>query len=418
MIISFLNKILNCVKRCSSKLKKSSDINKIDDNGTLTPWEVNGNFSDEKYERLMKEFGAQKLDDNLLERFEKITGQKPHKLMRRGIFFAHRDFDKILDDFVANKPIFIYSGRGPSSSSIHLGHIIPIEFTAYLQNALNAIVVFQMADDEKFWFKNKPFDEIYQNGFINAKDIIALGFNPNKTFIFSNRDFCSDVNYQKVAFDMLKHTKINEIKAIFGIQDSECVGQLLWPIYQSAAAFSQSFKTIFGNNEQSIRCLVAYGIDQDNYFRAARDYANKSGYLKPSSIMCKFLPSIDGKTKMSSTQIENKNKTIFLTDNPKEIQNKIKKYAFSGGKDTLELHRKFGGNCEIDVCFQWLRYFLESDEELNKIRENYTSGKMTTSDLKKITTREITKYILEHQKKKSVITIDIVNKYYEKRPLL
>lgn len=47
----------------------------------------------------------------------------------------------------------------------------------------------------------------------------------------------------------------------------------------------------------------------------------------------------------------------------------INKYAFSGGRDTVEEHRKFGGNCEVDISFQFLRYFMEDDDKLENIRK-------------------------------------------------
>lgn len=47
----------------------------------------------------------------------------------------------------------------------------------------------------------------------------------------------------------------------------------------------------------------------------------------------------------------------------------INKHAFSGGKDTVEEHRKYGGNPDIDVSFMYLTFFLEDDEQLEKIRQ-------------------------------------------------
>ena len=47
----------------------------------------------------------------------------------------------------------------------------------------------------------------------------------------------------------------------------------------------------------------------------------------------------------------------------------INKHAFSGGRDTVEEHKKYGGNCEVDVSFQYLRFFLEDDDKLEKIRQ-------------------------------------------------
>jgi len=43
---------------------------------------------------------------------ERLTGQKPHYLLRRGIFFSHRDLDWILDNYENGKPFFLYTGRG------------------------------------------------------------------------------------------------------------------------------------------------------------------------------------------------------------------------------------------------------------------------------------------------------------------
>ena len=46
----------------------------------------------------------------------------------------------------------------------------------------------------------------------------------------------------------------------------------------------------------------------------------------------------------------------------------INKYAFSGGRDTIEEHRKLGGNTEVDVAYQYLTFFLEDDDKLAHIK--------------------------------------------------
>ena len=90
-----------------------------------------------------------------------------------------------------------------------------------------------------------------------------------------------------------------------------------------------------------------------------------------------------------------------MTDSEKEVETKIKKYAFSGGKDTLEEHRKHGGNPDIDVSFQYLKFFFEPDDKkLQKIHDDYKSGKMLTSELKEILIEKINAFLKEHQKKR------------------
>ena len=45
--------------------------------------------------------------------------------------FLHSDMTQILDAYEQRKPFFLYTGRGPSSESMHLGHLIPFLFTKY-----------------------------------------------------------------------------------------------------------------------------------------------------------------------------------------------------------------------------------------------------------------------------------------------
>ena len=46
-----------------------------------------------------------------------------------------------------------------------------------------------MTDDEKFLWKDLTLEEANRLAYENAKDIIACGFDIEKTFIFSNFDF-------------------------------------------------------------------------------------------------------------------------------------------------------------------------------------------------------------------------------------
>lgn len=77
----------------------------------------------------VERFGSSKIDDALIERFERITGQPAHHLLRRGIFFSHRELNTILTLKETGKPFYMYTGRGPSASSLHIGHLVPMMFT-------------------------------------------------------------------------------------------------------------------------------------------------------------------------------------------------------------------------------------------------------------------------------------------------
>lgn len=141
------------------------------------------------YDKLINDFGCKPIDQQLLDRFERLTGHKPHRFLRRGIFFSHRELDLILDRVEKKLPFYLYTGRGPSSESMHLGHLVPFIFCKWLQETLNVPLVIQLTDDEKFLFKDLTLEQCHEFALQNARDIIAVGFDPKKTFIFSNLDY-------------------------------------------------------------------------------------------------------------------------------------------------------------------------------------------------------------------------------------
>jgi tryptophanyl-tRNA synthetase len=113
--------------------------------------------------------------------------------MTPGIFFSHRDMGMFLKQFEEKKPLYLYTGRGPSSDAMHMGHLLPFIFTKYLQKVFKCPLVIQLTDDEKF-FLQKPeskmdVDEFRKLSYKNAKDIIAIGFDKERTFIFSDMDY-------------------------------------------------------------------------------------------------------------------------------------------------------------------------------------------------------------------------------------
>ncbi|XP_052058045.1 tryptophan--tRNA ligase, cytoplasmic-like [Mytilus californianus] len=382
----------------------------------VNPWEV-ASSSDKgvDYDKLIKRFGSSKVDEELIKRIENVTGKPAHHFLKRGVFFSQRDMHQILNLVEQKKPFYLYTGRGPSSEAMHLGHLIPFIFTKWLQEAFDVPLVVQLTDDEKFLWKDLTLEEANRLSFENAKDIIALGFDVEKTFIFSDLEYIT----QSPAFyrNMLRTQKLvtyNQVKGIFGFDDSTCIGKISFPSIQAAPSFSSSFPQIF-NNKTNIPCLIPCAIDQDPYFRMTRDVAPRLGYSKPALMHSTFFPALQGaQTKMSASD---PNSSIFLTDTDKQIKTKINKYAFSGGGTTVEEHKEKGGNCDVDVSYQYLTFFLEDDNRLEEIRKTYTSGELLTGYLKKELIEILQKIVGEHRQRRSQLTDDIVKQFMTPRKL-
>lgn len=356
----------------------------------VTPWEVSGEVD---YDKLIKKFGTNLISDKIKTKLDKC-----HPLIKRGLYFSHRDFDKWLDAYEKGKKISVITGRGPSEK-MHLGHLVPFLVAKSFQDVFNCDVFIPISDDEKFYVKNKlSFKDSVDFGRENILDIIALGFKPGKTFIF--QDFVYTDIY-KYAGMIAKKITYSTAKASFGLKPETNLG---WSFYPAMQAAHILFPQFYKGKHISI---VPVGIDQDPFIRLTRDIANSKefDFEKPAALHSKFFPSLSGGAKMSSSE----GNTITLDDSPSEVKKKINKYAFSGGQPTIEEHRKKGGNPDIDVSFQYLKFlFEESDEKLQEIYDKYKSGEMLTSEIKNILIEKINEFLKKHQehKKQSKKNID------------
>src|SRR5438105_12358372 len=116
----------------------------VEEKFVVTPWEVKGAVD---YDRLIRDFGTQPIAGLLTKRMEEIMGDAGY-LIRRHIFFSHRDLNLVLDDYSKGKGLFLYTGRGPSGP-MHIGHILSFYFTKCLQDRFHVNVYIQRTDDEK-----------------------------------------------------------------------------------------------------------------------------------------------------------------------------------------------------------------------------------------------------------------------------
>lgn len=320
---------------------------------------------------------------------------------------------EILDAYERGDKFYLYTGRGPSSEALHLGHLVPFMFTKYLQDAFKVPLVIQLTDDEKSMWKNLSVEESIRLARENAKDIIACGFDVSRTFIFTDFNYVGGKFFQNM-IKVAKCVTLNKVFGIFGFTNEDHIGKIFFPATEAAPAFSSSFPHLFSGQE-NIRCLIPCAIDQDPYFRMARDVAPRIGYQKPALIESSFFPALQGEAgKMSGSD---PNSAIYVTDSAKDIKNKVNRYAFSGGQDSVEKHRKYGANLEVDIPVKYLGFFLEDDAELEHIRTDYAAGRMLTGEVKQRLIEVLTVMVERHQQARAAVTDEMVDAFMAVRPL-
>lgn len=438
----------------------------------IDPWASKGI---KNYDEICEKFGLEKIDYTTLP--------KPTHLHRRGIVFAHRDLDSILNARKAGKPFGVLSGLMPSGQ-MHLGHKMVIDQARWFQD-LGGDVTIAVADLEAHATRGLSLEKCKEYAVEEyISNYAGMGLNPDKTSIYFQSERAI---VQKMGFTLGTKTNLSEMEAIYGFSGKTSLAHVQSPLVQAGDIVHPQLEEYGGLRP----IVVPVGMDQDPHIRLTRGMVsktnwfnvnknklgnltiglsiqdnnqdimgmrndggvdknrrkividkaisaiNKAGYnqinsnpkhgtidikdatsenyaeiqyellslerqlggmglMQPSSTYHQFAVGMTG-GKMSSSMPET---TIFLNDSMKTIEKKIRS-SFSGGQPTVEEHRKKGGNPDIDVAYQYLRYFFEEDDnELEKIREEYVSGKLLTGEIKSICVEKAESWMKEHHELK------------------
>jgi tryptophanyl-tRNA synthetase len=353
----------------------------------VTPWEVSGDID---YQKLIKNFGLKQMG-------ALPAVLKKHYLFRRGIVYAHQDFERVAAAITKKQKFVMMTGLMPSGQ-MHFGHKLVADQIIFYQK-LGAKVYLTVADIEAYNSRIPDMDKLRKIAIEEyLTNYVALGLDLKKCdFYFQSKrskDGKKSNTYYTLAGTLARHATFNEFKAVYGSVDP---GKITSSLIQAADMLHPQLEEFEGG---PLPTVVPVGIDQSPHLRIARDISQKikiHKFIKLSSTYHKFLPGLKG-GKMSSSD---ETSFIALTESPKEAARKIKKYAFSGGRVSLEEHKEKGGDPIVDVSYQMLNYGLEpNDKRLRRIHDDYKSGKLLSGELKEITIKKLTDFLKEHKEKR------------------
>ncbi len=352
----------------------------------FTPWEVKGDIN---YADLVARFGLQ-VFKTVPKPFDKLH------LFRRGIVFAHRDFGQVVSAVAGKKRFAMITGLMPSGR-FHFGHKLVLDQILFYQS-LGARIFVAVADVEAYNTRLPDLNALRKTAVGEyLLNYAALGLDLDKCDFYFQSLRCKDgvkaSAYYRLAALLARHATLNEFRAIYGdISQGKMTSALL--------QVSDILHPQLPEFEGPLPVVVPVGAEQEPHLRLTRDLSQRikeCSFLQTASTYHALLPGLKGGKMSSSDEFS----YIALTDSPEEAAKKINKYAFSGGRETIEEHRKKGGNPDVDVSFQLLRFGLEQDDKkLEKIRADYKSGALLTGELKQIVIGKLSSFLEEHQRKR------------------
>ncbi len=349
------------------------------------------------YDDLVKKFGITPISGELKDRIKKDAGDL-HFMIRRGIYFAQRDLPWLLDKYENGEKFYIYTGIAPSGG-MTIAHLLPFIMAQWLQEKFDAEVLIQIPDEEKYLAKkdqNLTLETTHELAYADALNIAALGFKEERTKMFTNTEYAGVLYKQAVRVS--KYITFSIIKDAFGFGNDSNIGSIFYTSMQAVPAFLKSVQ-----KGKDVPCLIPLGVDQDVHFRVARNAIDKLGYYKPAIMHSKFMNSIKGGPKMSSSDPDN---TIYLDDAPGVVEKKVNK-AITGQQSTAELQMRLGGDPEKCSVCQYYRYIFEPDDKkLEKIFEGERKGTLLAGEHKKDLAKRINRFLEDHRARKAKIDIE------------
>ena len=232
------------------------DVDKL----SIDPW---SSTQSTDYSRIIQQFG--------LSDFNNLTLPDPTHLHRRGIIFAHRDLDLVLDAQKTGDKFGVLTGLMPSGR-MHLGHSMVIEQVKWFQK-LGGDVTIAVADLESQATRGISLAKgrkIALQEYVS--NYAALGLDPSLTNVYfqSTR---SEV--QRLGFQLGKRTNLSEFESIYGFKGDTNLAHVQAPMVQVGDILHPQIDDYGGLRP----IVVPVGVDQDPHLRLTRGVASKSNWF-------------------------------------------------------------------------------------------------------------------------------------------
>lgn len=272
------------------------------------------------------------------------------------------EFHRGLKDFdISNSTkYYLYTGRGPSMSSFHIGHLLGLNLILEFQKMVQNKIYFMISDDEKMLRDKISDKDMYTNVENTISQLHKIGFNSSNTDIHINSLGFNEAQY-KLIIKLMSLVNLNQLEHIFGKKEN--IGEYFYVFVQMAPCFIENDK----------QCIIIAGKNQDPFFRLARDLAKRINKPMPIVIYTKNVIGLDGSNKMSTSVPSSI--PIFISDSEETIKSKVSLIKKVGAGSLDELF-EFGCKLENDIPFILIELFDPNIHNVKTLKKYYEKSQI------------------------------------------
>lgn len=322
----------------------------------------------------------------------------------------------------SNKKDVILTGDRPTGN-LHLGHYVgSVSNRLKLQEKGNYKKFYIMIADTQALTDNADRVDKVKNSIIQvAIDYLSAGINPDKVTIFIQSlvpelfEMTSYfMNFVTVSRLQRNPTIKDEIKQR-GFVKSIPIGFLNYPVSQAAdiLAFESSIVPVGDDQLPMIEQTREIVSSFNNLYKPESPVFTMPKALLPEEEICRRLPGLDGKVKMSKSA----GNAIYLCDDEKTVKEKI----MSAYTDPNHIRVSDSGNVDENIVFAYLdafcqeehfKRFLPEYKNLDELKQHYRKGGL--GDVKvKLFLNNIIQELLEPIREKRSYLLSHINDIYE-----
>ena len=237
------------------------------DQVVLDPW---GASSVEDYRSLFEEFGIEEFESQL------PSIPDPHYLMRRGVIFGHRDYDRVRSAMVNDEPFAALSGFMPTGDP-HIGHKLVFDELIWHQQAGGDTYAL-IADLEAHSARGMSWESIERHARDYVLSLLALGYDAQEGTLYrqsTNREI------QDLAFELGSQANFSELRAIYGFGGETSVSH-------QQSVITQMADILYPQRDRPTPTVIPVGPDQDPHVRLARDLAARMRFFGVTEAFASF----------------------------------------------------------------------------------------------------------------------------------